>query len=126
MERRIRIIKRLVRVTIGESKLSPLGMQTVLFEAANLCNERPLGVNNKVQDERTYIVLTPNCLLMGRATNGPITDAFMESKLKIFQKFGLVWSSTKHIRDRWSVVVTEKVAQNWMESKGGRFCTSLQ
>ena len=49
MERRIGIIKRLVRVAIGESKLWPLEMQTVLFEAANLCNERLLGVNNKVQ-----------------------------------------------------------------------------
>ena len=50
----IGVIKRLVRVAVGDSKLSPMEMQTVLFEAANLCNERPLGVNKKVQADRTY------------------------------------------------------------------------
>ena len=81
-------------------------MQTVLFEAANLCNERPLGVNKKVEAEGTYLILTPNCLLMGRATNGPITDRYMESKLKNSQRFELVQSISKHFWDIWSVEVT--------------------
>ena len=138
VERRIGIIKRLVRVPIGESKLLPLEMQTVLFEAANLCNERPLGVNNKVQVDGAYIVLMTNCLLMGRATNGPITDAFMESLLKNSQRFGLVKSITKHFWDRLSVEVTpdwllwrkwHKTGQNCpvllrlhQEAEGRRLC----
>ena len=53
VERRIGVIKRLIRVTVGESKLSLLEMQTVLFQAANLCKERPLGVSKKVQADGT-------------------------------------------------------------------------
>ena len=60
VESRIRVIKSLIRVTVGESKLSPLEIQTVLFEAANLCNERLLGVSKKVQADGTYPALTPN------------------------------------------------------------------
>ena len=118
VERRIGVIKRLIRIAIGDSKLSPLEMQTVLFEAANLCNERPLGVNKKVQADGTYTVLTPNCLLMGRATNGPITDAFLGSKLKHSQRFELVQSITKHFWDRWSVEVTPDwlLRRKWHET----------
>ena len=90
VERRIRVIKMLIRVAVGESKLSLLEMQTVIFEAANLLNERPLGVSKKVQADETYLILMPNCLLMRRATNRPISDVFMESKLTKSQRFKLV------------------------------------
>ena len=86
--------------------MSLLEIQTVLFEAANLCNERPLGVSKKVQADRTYLVLTQNCLLMGRATHGPISDIFIESKLTKSQRFELLQSIAKHFWERWSMEVT--------------------
>ena len=91
-------------------------MQTVLFEAANLCNERPLGVSKKVQADGTYLVLMPNCLLIGRATNGP--DVFMESKLTKLQRFKLVQSITKHFWERWSMEVTPDwlLRRKWHET----------
>ena len=42
-----------------------LEMQTVLFEAANLCYERMLGVYKEVPGDGTYFLLTSNFLLMG-------------------------------------------------------------
>ena len=59
-----------------------------------------------VQDNGTYLILTPICLMLGRATNGPMTNGFMEYKLNMSQKFELVQSVTKHFWDRWAVEVT--------------------
>ena len=80
-ERRIGVIKRLIKIVVRDSKLSPLELQTLLFESANLGNERPFGINKKVQSDGTYQVLTPNCLLIGQAKNRPMSDAFLETKL---------------------------------------------
>ena len=45
MESRIKIIKRLLKIAIRESKLTPLELQTVFFEVANLSNKRPIRVH---------------------------------------------------------------------------------
>lgn len=42
-----------------------LEFQTVLYLAANLSNERPVGARAQVQD-KTMEVITPNSLLLGR------------------------------------------------------------
>ena len=41
----------------------------MLYEAANLANERPIGLNKTPSADGTYKVLTPNFLLMGRSLN---------------------------------------------------------
>ena len=55
---------------------------------------------------------------MGRATNGPITDAFLGNKLKHSKRFELVQSITKHFWDRWSVEVTPDwlLRRKWHET----------
>ena len=45
----IKIVKRLLKIAMGESKLTTSDLQTVLFEVANLCNERPVGINRYPQ-----------------------------------------------------------------------------
>ena len=55
-ERRIGVIKRLVKVSVCDCKLSPIEFQTLLFKAANLCNKRPIGMNKQVQSYGTYQV----------------------------------------------------------------------
>ena len=42
---RIKVVKRLLKIAIGDSKLTPLKLQTAFFKAANLSNERPMGVH---------------------------------------------------------------------------------
>ena len=40
----IKSVKRTLKTSIGDSKLSFAGLQTVLFEMANILNERPIGL----------------------------------------------------------------------------------
>ena len=44
-EVRIKTIKRLLKISVGDIKLTPAELQTVLYEAANLCNDRPIGIS---------------------------------------------------------------------------------
>ena len=53
---------------MGDTRVSPLELQTIFMEAANICNERPLGLS-KPRADGTYDVLTPNNLLLGRSVN---------------------------------------------------------
>lgn len=75
----IRSVKRALNVSIGESKLSFAGLQTVLFEVANLLNERPIGLKPG-SDVNAGSYLCPNELLLGRASNNhaPV-GAWLES-----------------------------------------------
>ena len=45
VERRIAIIKRLLRHSIGDTRLSPVELQSVFMETANICNEPPIGLS---------------------------------------------------------------------------------
>ena len=58
-ERRIAIVKRLVHISLGDTRVSPVEFQTALFEIANMCNERPLGLS-KPREDGTYTLITPN------------------------------------------------------------------
>ena len=44
----IKVIKRLLKIAVGEIRLTPTELQTALFEVANLCNERPVRINKTV------------------------------------------------------------------------------
>ena len=58
-ERRIAIVKKLLTLSIGDSRLTPLELQTALSEVANICNERPLGLNLKPREDGSYMLITP-------------------------------------------------------------------
>ena len=62
----IRSVKRTLLAVIGEQVLTFSELQTVLFEVANLLNERPIGRHPTEVDDGTY--LCPNDLLLGRAS----------------------------------------------------------
>ena len=74
---------------IGDQVLSFSELQTVLYEAANLVNERPIGVLPTHPEDGSY--LSPNHLLLGRASSripsGPFKD-----QANMRQRFGLVQS----------------------------------
>lgn len=63
----IRSVKRAVAIAIGDSKLIFGEFQTVLFEVANLLNERPIGMKPG-GDVELGSYLCPNELLLGRAS----------------------------------------------------------
>ena len=73
----IRSVKRSLKAAIGESILTFSELQTVLFEVANLINERPIGFHLRSPEDGSY--LCPNDLLFGRFTtrvpSGPLKES---------------------------------------------------
>ena len=63
VERLIAIVKRNIKQSIGDTRVTPVELQIMLMEIANICNERPLGLS-KPRDDGSYTLLTPNHLLM--------------------------------------------------------------
>ena len=63
----IRSVKRAINASIGDSILTFSELQTVLYEVANLLNERPIGRHPASPDDAAY--LCPNDVLLGRATS---------------------------------------------------------
>ena len=108
----VKSIKRSIQAAIGEQILLFSELQTVLFEVANLINERPIGRHPTDVSEGSY--LCPNDLILGRCDgripSGPFKQhcspthrfRFVQS---IVNSFWLKW--TRHyfhsliIRQKW-------------------------
>ena len=114
----IRVIKRLLKISVGDIKLSPLEFQTALFEAANLTNEKPLGINKKPLEDGSYRPLTPNQLIIGRSTSDVPDDANLAEHLKKSERLELIKQVTDSFWKRWveEVVPESVVRQKWHES----------
>ena len=67
VESLVKTTKRALKLAINEQRLSVPEFLTILTEAANTINERPIGLLPSL--DSTINVLTPNCLLLGRATS---------------------------------------------------------
>ena len=115
-ERRIGIVKKLIRLSVGDSRLTPLELQTILYEISNICNERPLGLS-KPREDGSYELITPNQLLLGRSSNILPDDTDIAESLGITSRYRLV----KHVSDafwhQWSAYVSPAlvVRQKWHE-----------
>ena len=67
VESLVKSVKRALTIAIHNQRLSVPEFITVCSEAANLVNERPLGLLPSL--DSNINVLTPNCLLLGRASS---------------------------------------------------------
>ena len=67
VESLVKTAKRALKLAINNQRLSAPEFLTVCTEAANTINERPIGLLPSL--DSTINVLTPNCLLLGRATS---------------------------------------------------------
>ena len=70
-------VKRSIKVGVGDQVLSFPEIQTVLYEAANIVNERPIGVHSNQIDDDNY--LSPYDLLLWRASTRVPSGPFDES-----------------------------------------------
>ena len=122
-ETRIRCLKRLLKIAVGSIKLSPTELQTVLFEVANLSNERPLGVVKTPRADGTFGVLTPNNLLLGRSTNQVPDDSGLAVRMKRSDRYQLIQTVTADFWHHWAQQVTPEavIRQKW--HKTGRNLT---
>ena len=116
-ERRIAIIKRLLRLSIGDTVLTPVELQTTFFEVASICNERPIGLS-KPREDGTYDLITPNNLLLGRSGNVLPDDASLVSQLPVASRYRLVRHVTTAFWRKWSTNVSPGlvVRQKWHSS----------
>ena len=115
----IKIVKRLVKIAVGDAWLTPSELQTVLFEVADMCNNKPIGVNKSPLEDGSFTVLTPNCLLMGRTTNCVPDDSDLEHHLKKSDRYRLIQQVTRDFWEKWTTEVTpiHVIRQKWHESR---------
>ena len=116
-EVQIKSLKRLLKTSVGITRLTPLELQTVLFETANLVNERPIGILKKPLADGTFKALTPNCLLIGRSLNIAPDDVQLSSHLKHSERYQLVQDVTMEFWKLWTEQVTPEavIRQKWHE-----------
>ena len=74
----IKLVKQALTITIGDSILKFSELQTVLFEAANLLNERPIG-RKPGADPAAGVYLSPNNLPLGRTQLVPPQGQWAET-----------------------------------------------
>ena len=112
-------MKRLLKIAVGAVRLSPTELQTVLFEAANLSNERPLGVIKTPRADGTFGVLTPNSLLLGRSTNKVPDDSGLAARMKRSDRYQLIQTVTADFWHHWAQQVTPEaiIRQKWHETR---------
>ena len=115
----IKHVKRLLKIAVGDIKLTPSELQTALFEVANLCNEKPIGVNSTPDSDGVFKVLTPNCLIMGRAHSAVPDDSNLAENMKHAERYKLIQQVTLDYWKRWVTEITplSMVRQKWHETK---------
>ena len=115
-ERRIGIVKKLLHHSVGDSRLTPLELQTAFFKISNICNERPLGLS-KPREDGSYELITPNQLLLGRNANVFPDDRSLANSLGVKARYQIVKHVTDNFWQRWSTHVSPALVlrQKWHE-----------
>ncbi|XP_043208348.1 uncharacterized protein LOC122373955 isoform X1 [Amphibalanus amphitrite] len=111
----IRLVKRALLIAIGDSVLTVGELQTVLFEVANLLNERPIG-HRPGADPELGSYLCPNDLILGRTgiavPQGPLAttaklchrqQAIQRVVTSFWKKWQRDYFSTLLVRQKWHV-----------------------
>lgn len=99
VESLIKAAKRAIHLSVSNQRLSVPAFLTVCCEVSNLLNERPIGVKPSV--DSTINVLTPDSLLLGRATaSNPL--GWQPYETSIATRYHLVQSVVEDFRKRWT------------------------
>ena len=94
----VKSIKKAIKGVVGEQILTFSELQTVMFEAANLVNERPIGQHPTEPDETSY--LSPNHLLLGRASSRIPSGPFDYTKNQ-HSRFKFIQQLVDNFWKRW-------------------------
>ena len=95
----VKSIKRALLTAIGVQILSYSEMQTVMFECAELVNERPIGRHPTDPDDGSY--LCPNDLILGRSTS-TIPQAEFDYGSNLSRRFRFVQSLANAFWKKWT------------------------
>ena len=94
----VKSVKKALNASIGDQVLSYNELQTVVFEAAQIVNQRPIGQHPSHPDDGTY--LTPNDLLLGRSSSHVPQGPFQEST-NTKQRFNFLQEVVGQFWKRW-------------------------
>ena len=95
----VKSVKRALKASIGENVLKFSELQTCMFEAAELVNERPIGAHPSSPDEGVY--LCPNDLLLGKASNRVPQGPFLERTSNHY-RFDFLQKVVQAFWQRWT------------------------
>ena len=95
----IKTIKHALNVVLGNQVCSYAEFQTMVYEAAQLVNQRPIGRQPLTPDDGTY--LCPNDLILGRSTNHVPQGPFLR-KSNLTQRLNFIQEIVDHFWKRWS------------------------
>ena len=99
MESLIKVAKRAIHFSLSNQRLSVPEFLTVCCAVSNLLNERPIGVKPSV--DSTINVLTPNSLLLGRATASNLLG-WQPYETSIATRYHLVQSVVEDFWKQWT------------------------
>ncbi len=113
-ERRIGVVKRLLKISVGDTRMTPIELQTALFEVADICNSRPIGGLSKPREDGTYVVITPNELIKPPGDTFP-DDTPIVDNLTMAARYRVVNHVAKCFWQKWCVLVgpTLVTRQKW-------------
>ena len=94
----VKSVKRALNVVLAGKVCSFAELQTVVYEAAQLVNQRPIGRKPLKPDDGTY--LSPNDLLLGRCTNEVPQGPFSKS-LHANQRLNFIQEIVTSFWKRW-------------------------
>ena len=99
VESLVKAAKRAIHFSVSNQRLSVPEFLTVCSEVSNLLNERPIGV--KPSEDSIINVLTPNLLLLGRATaSNPL--GWQPYETNTSSRYHLVQSVVEDFWKRWT------------------------
>ena len=94
----VKCTKRALNAAVGDQSMKFNEMQTVMFEAAQLVNQRPIGRHPSKPEEESY--LCANDLILGRASSD-IPQGPFEDKVTVRQRFLFTQSVISAFWRRW-------------------------
>ena len=107
----IKSVKKALNTIIGEQVMRFSELQTVMFEAAQIVNQRPIGRNPTNPDDGSY--LCPNDLLLGRASPNVPQGPFQERTSQQF-RFDYIQKVVESFWKKWTrdffpgMIITQK------------------
>ena len=92
-ERRIGVIKRLLKVSVNDVRLTSMELQLFLYQHHQL---PPISVTKTIPADGPYSILTPNDLILGRLTGKPAEDDGKMDESSKSQRAQLIQDVTNH------------------------------
>ena len=99
VESLVKAAKRSIHFAVHNQRLSPTELLTVFAEVSNLLNERPIG--GLPGPDAEISILTPNCLLLGRAT-AKNPGGWQPQNSSLSLRYHLVQNLVNSFWERWT------------------------